>query len=251
MAGLTYDQYVTQVAKLAVVAVDNVDFQVLLPMMINYAELRIYRDLNLMSASEALFGPAYMLTAGNRVLSFAQNLPPSPNYPTGSSFLVSEQINLISPSGATDPDQATRIPLTPTTKEFLDAVYGSTAAPSRGQPQYYCAFNETIFFVGPVPDVDYFVEIVGTLRPGPLAADNTTTFLSQYLPDLLVMASMIYISAFQRNFGAESGDPAMAQSYENQYQTLLKSAASEEARKTYESAAWSSLAPATDATPSR
>jgi hypothetical protein len=243
MAGLTYTTYKTQIAEMAVVAEDDVNFLAILPMMIDYANLRICRDLDLMFTSVSLHGTGYKLTAGNRNLSFSQNLP------DGTSFVVSEQINLILPAGQTDPDTATRTPLMPTTKEFLDAVYGS--ATNTAQPKYFVPFNETLFFVGPTPNADYYVEVVGTIRPAPLSATVPTTFISQYLPDLLVMASMIYISAYQRNFGKESDDPQMAMSYESQYQLLLKSAVVEEARKKFDAAGWSSQSPATVASPTR
>jgi len=246
MPGLTYSTYKTQIAQMAVVAEDDVNFLAILPMMIDYASLRICRDLDLMFTSVSLHGAGYALTAGNRNLSFAQNLP------DGSSFVVSEQINLITDAtDPTNPDTGTRTPLMPTTKEFLDAVYGSSTLANRGQPKYFVPFNETLFFVGPVPDDGYFVEVVGTIRPAPLSAATPETFISQYLPDLLVMASMVYISAYQRNFGRESDDPQMAQSYEGQYQLLLKSAGVEEARKKFDAAAWSSQSPATVATPTR
>lgn len=243
MPGLTYSTYKTQIAQMAVVAEDDPNFLAILPMMIDYASLRICRDLDLMFTSVSLHGAGYQLTAGNRNLSFSQNLP------DGTSFVVSEQINLITPSGQSDPDAATRVPLMPTTKEFLDAVYGS--ATNTAQPKYFVPFNETLFFVGPTPNADYYVEVVGTIRPAPLSATVPTTFISQYLPDLLVMASMIYISAYQRNFGKESDDPAMAMSYESQYQLLLKSAVVEEARKKWDAAGWSSQSPATVASPTR
>jgi len=245
MVGLTYATYKTQIAEMAVVAQDDVNFLAILDSMIDYATLRINRDLDLLSTSESLYGPAYKLTAGNRNLSFSQNLG------DGSYFVVSEQINLITPAGQTNPDTATRVPLLPATKEFIDAVFGSSLSANRGQPKYFAPFNDTLFLVGPVPNVEYFVEVVGTIRPAPLSATVTTTFISQYLPDLLIMASMIYISAYQRNFGRQSDDPQMAQSYENQYQTLLKSATVEEARKKFEGAAWSSQAPATVSSPTR
>lgn len=246
MAGLTYTTYKTQIAEMAVVAEDDPNFLAILPMMIDYASLRICRDLDLMFTSTSLHGLDYKLNAGNRNLSFSQNLP------DGTSFVVSEQINLIlNATEPTNPDTGTRVPLMPTTKEFLDAVYGSSLLANRGQPKYFVPFNETLFFVGPVPAIDYFVEVVGTIRPASLSATVPTTFISQYLPDLLVMASMIYISAYQRNFGKESDDPQMAQSYEGQYQLLLKSAGVEEARKKFESSAWSSQSPATVASPTR
>jgi hypothetical protein len=65
------------------------------------------------------------------------------------------------------------------------------------------------------------------------------------------MASMIYISAYQRNFGRANDDPQMAITYESQYQALLKSAMMEENRKKFEAAAWSSQSPSTAATPTR
>lgn len=243
MPGLTYSSYKTQIAQMAVVAEDDVNFLAILPMMIDYANLRICRDLDLMFTSVSLHGAGYQLTAGNRNLSFSQNLS------NGTSFVVSEQINLITPVGQSDPDAATRTPLMPTTKEFLDAVYGS--ASYTGVPKYFVPFNETLFFVGPTPDASYYVEVVGTTRPASLSAIVPTTFISQYLPDLLIMASMIYISAYQRNFGKESDDPQMAMSYESQYQLLLKSAVVEEARKKFTAAAWSSQSPAAVSSPTR
>jgi hypothetical protein len=245
MVGLTYATYKTQIAEMAVVAEDDVNFLSILPSMIDYATLRINRDLDLLDTSVALHGAGYKVTAGNRNLSFSQN------FVDGSYFVVSEQINLITPVGQTDPDVGTRVPLLPATKEFLDAVFGSSLPANRGQPKYFVPFNDTLFLVGPVPDAEYYVEVVGTIRPAPLSAAVTSTFISQYLPDLLIMASMIYISAYQRNFGRQSDDPQMAQSYENQYQALLKSATVEEARKKFEGAAWSSQAPATVSSPTR
>jgi hypothetical protein len=244
MPGLTYSTYVTQIAQMAVVDPADVNFQAILPMMLEYASLRICRDLDLMFTSVSLHGNDYKLTAGNRNLSFSQNLP------DGSSFVVSEQINLIIGNGS-DPDANERVSLMPTTKEFLDAVYGSSFSAHRAQPKYFAPFNETLFLVGPVPDQNYFVEVVGTVRPATLSPSVSVTFISQYLPDLLVMASMIYISAYQRNFGKESDDPQMAMSYEGQYQLLLKSAGIEEARKKFEAGAWTSQGPAPVATPTR
>ena len=65
------------------------------------------------------------------------------------------------------------------------------------------------------------------------------------------MASMVYISAYQRNFGRMSDDPQMAVSYESQYQALVKGATVEEFRKKFEAGGWSSMSPATVATPGR
>jgi hypothetical protein len=230
------NSYIDQIATMAVVAVNDPAYVTILPQMITYAENRMYRDLDFLFTSIAT--TAYGLTAGNRQIVV----------PAGT-FVVPEQINVL--VGSSNPDLATRTPLLPTTKEFLDTVYGSGAVSNRGVPKYFCPFDDYTFLVGPYPDQSYTCEIVGTYRPDSLSATNTTTFISLYLPDLFIMASMIYISAYQRNFGRANDDPQMAVTYESQYQTLLKSAALEENRKKFEAAAWSSQSPSTVASATR
>ena len=253
--GLTYSTYVTQIATMAVVDPTDTAFQAILPQMITYAENRMYRDIDFMFTSTSLHGVSFVLTPGNRNLSFNIDLASNSDAQAGT-FVVSEQINLLTDAdgnaaATTNPDACVRVPLLPTTKEFLDAVYGSSLTANLGRPQYFVPFNETLFFVGPVPDQAYPVEVVGTYRPNSLSATNTMTFISQYLPDVFIMASMIYISAYQRNFGRLNDDPQMAITYESQYQALLKSAIVEEARKKFDAAGWSSQSPATVATPTR
>ena len=243
--GLSYDgtvagttSYISQISTMAVVEPNNPEFLVILPQMITYAENRMYRDLDFLFTSVA--STAYSTTVGSRQVAV----------PTGT-FVVPEQINIITPAGTTDPDLGTRVPLLPTTKEFLDACYGSGITANRGLPQYWVPFDDYTFLLGPYPDAVYTCEIVGTYRPASLSLSNKTTFISLYLPDLFIMASMIYISAYQRNFGRANDDPQMAITYESQYQALLKSADLEENRKKFEAAAWSSQEPSISATPTR
>lgn len=241
--GLSYNgtvsgtaSYIQQIAELAVVDQTDANYLAIMPMMITYAENRMYRDIDFLFTSTAITG--YSVSAGSRQITIPDGV-----------VVVSEQINLITPSGQSNPDSGTRTPLLPTTKEYLDAVYGSSTA--TGIPQYFAPFNDNLFLVGPFANQNYFVEIVGTYRPASLSASNLTTFISLYLPDVFIMASMIYISAYQRNFGRQSDDPAMAQSYETQYQTLLKGAVVEEARKKFEASGWSSQSPSLVSSPSR
>lgn len=234
--GLTYSQYVDQIATMAVVDPNDTAFQTILPQMITYAENRIYRDVDFLFTSIAT--TAYGLTVGSRQISV----------PSGT-FVVPEQINVITPFGTASPNTGVRNPLLPCTKEFLDQVYNNSQA--TGLPQYFCPFDDYTFLVGPYPDQNYQCEIVGTYRPNSLSSSNTTTFISLYLPDLMIMASMVYVSAYQRNFGRQSDDPQMAQSYEAQYNALLQSAISEENRKKFEAAAWSSQSQSQTASPTR
>jgi hypothetical protein len=97
--------------------------------------------------------------------------------------------------------------------------------------------------VGPYPDAAYNVELIGTVRPTPLSPTTTSTWISTYLPDLFLAASMIQMSAFKMNFGAQSDDPKMAQSWETQYVTLRDSAATEDAMRKYYATGWTSDLP--------
>jgi hypothetical protein len=225
---------------MAVVEENDPAFVTILPQMITYAENRMFRDLDFLFTSTSVTG--YSLTAGLRTLTIPEG-----------TLVVSEQINILTPAGQTNPNDGsvTRNPCLPTTKEFLDAVYGSNTSANRAMPRYFVPFNDNLFLFGPVPDAAYGVEIIGTFRPASLSASNTDTFISNYLPDVFIMASMIYVSAFQRNFGRANDDPQMAVTYESQYNALLKGASVEEARKKFQASGWSSQGPTPSATPSR
>jgi hypothetical protein len=241
--GLSYDgsvanttSYITQIATLAVVEETNPAFLTILPQMITYAENRIYRDLDFLFTSVA--NTNYSTSTTSRIVAVPQG-----------TFVVPEQINIITPAGQTNPDLGSRIPLLPATKEYLDAVWGNSQ--TKGVPVLFAPFDDYTFLLGPYPDAVYTCEIVGTIRPDSMSASNKSTFISLYLPDVFIMASMIYVSGYQRNFGRANDDPQMAVTYESQYQTLLASAKDEENRKKFEAAAWSSQSRSTSATPTR
>ena len=234
--GLTYTDYVNQIATLAVTQTTDPNLIIILPQTITYAENRIYRDLDLLTTVKR--SSSYTIAAGTRNITV----------PVGD-FVTVQEVNIILPAGTTNAETGTRSPLIPTTKEFLDYVYPSVS--NSDIPQYFAMLTQSNMVVGPWANNTYYAEVVGTYRPDSLSAVNTTTFISQYLPDLLIMASMIYVSGYQRNFGRQSDDPAMAQSYENQYQTLLKGSLVEEFRKKFQAGGWTSMTPAVVASPTR
>ena len=235
--GLTYSQYVTQISTMAVVPSTDANFLAILPSMITYAENRIYRDLDLLSTVSS--NTSYTLANGTRSLTFALG-----------DFITIQEVNVITPAGTTVPDNGTRVNLLPVTKEWVNRVYGSSS--SKSVPAYFAMQNQNTLLFAPWSNGAYTLEIVGTIRPDSLSATNTSTFVSTYLPDLLIMASMIYIAAFQRNFSSTmANDPQMPVTYEMQYQTLLKSATVEEFRKKFEAGGWTSMSPAVVATPTR
>lgn len=237
MTGLTYTTYVSQIATLAVVEPTNTAFVEILPQMINYAELRIQRDLDLLSTQ--ISNSTYSATTNNEIVA----LNPA-------DFITIQSVSLSSTTPHT--------PLLPVTKEFLQ--YNYPMGTTTGAPQYFAMYGgdkatggQTAMNIrlGPIPDQNYTLNITGTLHAAPLSVANPTTFISTYLPDLFIMASMIYVTGYQRNWSATSDDNQMAVNYEKQYQTLLIGAKTEEFRKKFQASAWSSLSTSPVATPTR
>jgi hypothetical protein len=234
---LTYSTYTTTIANLMgdPLLVADANFTQILPSAIDDAEQRICREVDFLGA--VVTDSSSVTTPGNRQINW------------GNSFFVVESINAISPAGTTNPDLGTRNPLLPANKELCDYLYPSSTG--SGVPQYLGRVTQSTAVLAPWPDGAYTLEITGTQRPPSLSASNTTTFISTYLPDLLVAATMIYMSAYQENFSAMGDNPAQAVNWDKHYQDLLKSAVLEEARKKFQTEGWSSAQPSPAATPAR
>jgi len=232
---LTYNTFTTSIANLMVVPVDDPGYVLALPNIIDDLEQRLYRELDLLAT--IVRNSSAALTSGNRNFSL----------PTG--FVVIEDINVITPAGTTDPELGTRNPLLPATKEVIDMLYPSSAG--AGVPQLFGMITQSSIVVGPWPDGNYQVEVVGTQRPAPMSAANQTTFLSVNLPDLVIAAGMVFACGYQKNFSAQGDDPQSAVSWESHFQKLLPSASIEELRKKFTSEGWSSKQPDPVATPPR
>lgn len=223
-------------------------FNTVVPQMLSYAEGRIQRDLDLLPSQAS---NNYMLTAGSNILPIPID-----------DFLTLQTLEWIQANG---PTVVNATPLLPVSKEFIQNCYSGAASAS--SPMYFAmvgdnfgdggdSFNNVM--LGPTPNFNYSVRVTGTVRLPSLykyastgLADTQYTWISAYLPDMLIMASMIYISAFQRNFSATSDDQQMGMSYEKQYQALRLGAISEENRKKFEGSGWSSYSTPVSATPTR
>lgn len=235
---LTYSTYVTALSTLTTIPSSNPDFTNILPDCIDYAEQRIYRELDLLSTVVRDASQSLTPNSRNFTLPTAQGV-----------FVVTNGINLITPAGTT-PDNGTRNPLTPTSLQVLDLI--SPSATVTGLPTKFAMVTQTAIVVGdPWPGSAYVVEVIGTQRPTPLSSTNTVTFLSANLPDLFLSASMIFMAGYMRNFGAQADDPQMGASWESQYEKLKASAETEEARKRFMGSAWSSLTQSAQAQPAR
>ncbi len=237
---LTYATFSTTLANFLVIPVGDTNLSQALPAIIDFAEQQSYRDLDLLNT--IFRDSSVALTTNNRNLAQAASTTNGP-------FLVTQQINVITPAGQTNPDLGTRNPLVPTTKEMLDFLYPSSTG--AGVPQFYAPINQNNFIVGPWPDQAYTVESVGTQRPAPLSVSNTTTLLSVYFPDLFLNAGLVYGAGFLKDFGAAQDDPKSGMTWSALYQASLSSAKAEESLKKFQGQGWGALSTSPGASPPR
>ena len=237
---MNYTTYVTDLANFIAQNSTSATFQALLPDTITYATNRIYRDLDPISAT--VTDGSASLTPNNR--SFT---PPSSVGQFG--YLVIESLNVMTPSTAIYP-AGTRNPVQFVSLAFVDSVYPSNST-GTGIPRFAFMRSPNEIVLGPAPDLAYPVELTGTVRPAELSSANSSTFLTQVLPELFFAASMVFVSGYMRDFGGQMDNPAQSQSWEAQYKLLLEGANIEELRKQYMSQGWTTAQPNAVATPPR
>lgn len=229
-----YTTYVSQLENMIAMDVTDTDFPTIIPAIINYAEMRIYRELDLIST----------ITRDTSTICTVSN----PNVSFPNMFVVVQGVNVLTPA-ASNTTTAARIPLVAVSKEVFYSLWGDPSV--TGPPSIYSMVDQWNALIGPSPDNVYNLEAYGTIRPSPLSASNPTTFLTTYLYDLFLAASMVFVSGWMRNFGAQSSDPQMSSSWETQYQALKVSANVEELRKKSWSDSWTSFSPTPLAQPPR
>ena len=249
---LTWNSYFQAVTTMMVVAVTttagvvvgvDADTNTVMPQALQYAELRIQRDLDLLPARTSR---SYTLASGSNQLALSSN-----------DFITIETISVNPGTGYA--------PLQPASVEFLQNVYAPSSTP--GTPVYFAMYGgdlatggntSNILLLGPPPAGNYATIVTGMTRlpslyafANPAGAATGATFISTYYPDLLIQASMVFIAQFQRNFDATSNDPKMPGIYESQYQTLAAAAKAENSRARFEASAWTSKSSPANATPNR
>lgn len=205
------------------------NFDAAVPSIVDYAEQRCYRELDLLNATSS---QTITLVALQSTIDFSTLTP---------RLLILQEARLILPAGTTVPDLGERVPLTPVSTDYIRAVYGSAA--TADEPEFFALADDHTLVFGPFPDQAYTVELRGDFRPTPIydalgpvsgVSDGTQiTFLSAILPDLFLAAAMISGSGYQKNFGAQADNPQQSMSWETQFQLLLASAKTEETRKKF------------------
>lgn len=219
---MDYQSYVASLANLMATDPTTPEFENFLPNCIAYAEKRCYRELDVV---DTIWTSQGTMTRKSRVV-----LPPPARY---GSYITIQNVSII----IDNPPQ--RVSLQPTTISYLNYVWGTDA--TLAVPVYFAPYRQDSFFVGPYPDKNYTFEVLGTYRPEALSPTHTETFLTQYMPDIFLAASMIFASGYMRDFGSQSDNPQQAQSWEAQYQNLIKGAMLESLRQKFAGPAWTSL----------
>lgn len=254
---LSYNAYVQQMGVMAVtdtVEVGGVyqgvdaSFNTIIPQMLNYAELRIQRDLDFLNSQAS---NSYVLTPNVNVFPIPVD-----------DFFTVQTLEVTQLNGSTT--IATQ-PLIPVSKEFIQNCYGGLFA--AGIPKYFAMYGDSFgdnqdtnnnVLLGPTPNYAYNLRVTGASRTPSLfkyattgIADTNYTYISAYYPDMLILASMIYVTMFQRNFSATSDDPNMGMNYEKQYQAARIIAIPDENKRKFQGSGWSSYSTPTAATPTR
>lgn len=232
---LTYSSYVTDLANLMVISPSDTNYLTVLPNIIDDAEQRIYRELDFLNTVTVF--SSISLSSNTRDVTL----------PSTVVCVVVESVNVLSTAATPSRSQ-----LTPASKDWLNVVYPTaTSSSSTAVPLYFAMVTDQSLIVGPPAGKTYNLEITATVRPTALSSSNSSSYLTQKLPDLFMAASMVFANAYMKNFSAMADDPKAATSWEGHYQTLKRSAMEEEFRKKFGSQGWTSKQPNPIATPPR
>lgn len=241
----TYQTWVNALLNEVVAYSSDPNWTNALPTFIDYAEQRIYRELDIFQVH--VVDTSLTLSSGVETYTSPSFYGP---------FISLDQVIVYTPSSAGTAGTANVV--VPVSLSFNTFAYPSNLSSNCGVPEFFALIGSTnsgqatvnINF-GPTPDQAYATQFEGAIRPTPLSSNNASTFLTTYYPDLWFAATMVAASAFMRNFGSQADNPAQAVSWEAQYQTLFKSADVEQARLQFRSQAWGTEQPRQVTTPPR
>jgi len=90
------------------------------------------------------------------------------------------------------------------------------AGGSTGFPKYYSMYRENAIQVAPIPDAAYAVTLDYVYTPDNLSSTNTTTYISQNAPELLLYACLVEAFAYLK------GPMDMYKLYQDKYNIALQ-----------------------------
>ena len=104
------------------------------------------------------------------------------------------------------------------TLEKKDTYFINEFIPNRtttGTPKYYANWDNDTIILAPSPDATYTVELAYNAQPTGLSSSNTTTWVSNNAPEMLLYACLVEAFKFLKN-------PQMVQMYESYYKQALQ-----------------------------
>jgi len=110
------------------------------------------------------------------------------------------------------------------TLEKKDTSFINEFVPNRtttGTPKYYANWDNDTLLLAPSPDATYTVELAYNAQPTGLSSSNTTTWVSNNAPEMLLYACLVEAFRFLKN-------PQMVQMYEQYYKEALTPFAGEQ-----------------------
>lgn len=223
---MTYEEYVLRLLDAIGARESDVELTTMLPTIIDYAEGRCYRDLDLISTS--VRDATSSLSADSR--SFTIPTPASGTY------VVVEQMNLL--------ENSSRTPLTSVSRDYIDMAWpDDTSDAATDRPVAFAVVSNTSILVGPVSGASVSVEVIGRVKPTPLSSSNTSTYLTTIYPDLFIAASRVAACMYDKTLDAAKA--------EGEYAMILAKADLQAARQKFAGATWSAKRPEPYAVPQR
>ena len=204
----TYSELVTQIRDYTETD-SNVFTTVIVNDFIEHAELRIFRDVDLDVFRKY---QTASLTSGDAFVAMPGATP--------TSFSYIRSVNIFSPSGSlgglTDSE---RVFLEKRDQSFINEY--SPNRTSTGIPKYYANWDNDTIVLAPAPNAAYTIELAYNAQETGLSSSNTTTWVGNNAPGLLLYACLIEAFKFLKN-------PEMVGMYSQAYQGLLTPLAAEQ-----------------------
>lgn len=207
---MNYSDLQNALAGLLVTSASDTKFLAMLPRAIDDAEGRIYKAMDFLAMT--LPDTSKSFTPGSRDVA------------------VPDLMVIVEKVAYFDVSTGKTNPLRDVSTEFIDAFWPIRAQATQN-PSYFARKSDRIIMIGGTPQNANQVEFVGKQRPEPISSGNPSTYISLNHPELLTAACMVFLSGYQRDFGAQSDDPRMALSWETVYQDRLQASMAEEKRR--------------------
>tara|TARA_R100000458_G_C8262267_1_gene237646 strand:+ start:882 stop:1574 length:693 start_codon:yes stop_codon:yes gene_type:complete len=205
----TYSELVTQIREYTETD-SNVLTDTIVNDMIEHAEMRLYRELDLDVYKK---NATASLTSGTPFVTLPGSIP--------TNFSAIRFVTIYSPSGSLGG-------LTDSERRILkkkDVSYLSEYWPNRtttGIPKYYANYDEDSILIAPTPNAAYTIDLEYSALPTGLSSSNTTTWISNNAPTALLYACLVEAFKFLK------GPPDMLATYEAAYANAVKTLATEQ-----------------------